>query len=96
MKSKEPSTTVVHSPEARQALTVKELSSTGSQPQLITAAELASYLRISRRRVYQLVRDGVLPGVIIGRAVRFDPYVIKELVRRGGASFAHGWRKEAP
>ena len=95
MKPKEASTNVVHSPEARQASTVKDPPSTGAQSPLITAAELAAYLRMSRRQVYQLVRDGILPFARIGRAVRFDLRVIDEFVRQGGASFDHGWRKVA-
>ena len=62
---------------------------------LITATELSRWLAIRRKQVYQLARDGVLPSVPVGRAWRFDPVAIEEFIRRGGARFAHGWRKEA-
>lgn len=65
------------------------------QSQLITAAQLAEYLRIPVRQVYQLKRDGILPYSKWGRAIRFNLVVIAALERKGGAAFAHGWRKQA-
>lgn len=61
---------------------------------LIRVAELADYMGLPKPRVYQLAREGILPCVRLGRAVRFDPIVIQDFIRNGGATFAHGWRKD--
>lgn len=61
---------------------------------LLSAATLSEHLGISKARVYQLAREGVLPCVRLGRTIRFDPAVIQDFIGNGGASFAHGWRKE--
>jgi len=44
----------------------------------LTVKEVAALLKISYRRVYKLIKAGVLPGVKIGRAVR----VPEEALRR--------------
>jgi len=44
----------------------------------LTVKEVAALLKLSHRRVYKLIRAGVLPGVKIGRAVR----VPEEALRR--------------
>ena len=40
----------------------------------------------SIQRAYVLARQGAIPCVRIGRAVRFDPEAIREFMKRGGAS----------
>ena len=67
-----------------------------NQRPLITAALAAHRLGIPRARLYELSRLGVVPSVSVGRARRWDPLALEEWIRRGGASFEHGWRKEAP
>ena len=43
------------------------------EPEVITVDELASRCRIGRRQAYQLVRDGVVPGVIrLGKSIRIS------------------------
>ena len=50
-------------------------------PRLLTSREVASFLRISRARVAQLVREGQLPAVRIGHRgdYRFRPEDIELL-----------------
>jgi excisionase family DNA binding protein len=40
---------------------------------LLTVAEVARRLRVSRATVYKLVAEGKLPHVRIGNAIRFTP-----------------------
>jgi excisionase family DNA binding protein len=42
-----------------------------SEPKLMTVAEVAEYLRISRASVYRLVRSRQLPVSNVGRQLRF-------------------------
>ena len=56
-------------------------------PQLISTRQLAEGLLLPVRSVYQLAREGRIPGVIrIGRRIRFDAAVIADWLRapRGG------------
>lgn len=47
---------------------------------IMTPAEVATYLKISRAKVYRLVKAGQLPGVKIGRAWRFRKADIHNLL----------------
>jgi excisionase family DNA binding protein len=42
-----------------------------SEPKLMTVAEVAEYLRISRASVYRLVRSRQVPVSSVGRQLRF-------------------------
>lgn len=42
----------------------------------ITAAEAAEYLGLSTEKVYQMVRQGEMPGVKVGRRVLIDKHSI--------------------
>jgi excisionase family DNA binding protein len=58
-------------------------------PDLVTVAEVAESWRVPPARVYQLARDGVLPGVVrIGRLVRLDVARLREWAAAGGRSLA--------
>ena len=48
----------------------------------MTAEETGRWLGVRKAQVYQLVRDGVLPCVKLGRAVRFDPVELEEALDR--------------
>jgi len=39
---------------------------------MLTAAEASTILRVRVPQVYALARDGILPAVRVGRAVRFN------------------------
>ena len=65
-----------------------------TERRLMTAGEVSQWLGIRKQHAYELARDGVLPCVKLGRAIRFDPVELDEFLKNGGAAFAHGWRKE--
>ncbi len=43
------------------------------EPMLLTARQAARVLSISERTLWSLTKDGQIPAVRIGRAVRYDP-----------------------
>ncbi|MFB3882563.1 MAG: helix-turn-helix domain-containing protein [Armatimonadota bacterium] len=47
----------------------------------MTAEELADYLRLDRQTIYRKFRRGELPGVRIGRAIRFKRDVVDSWLR---------------
>lgn len=95
MKFENPSSNAAESLDGHHVRATGESSSCVCCRPLITAAELSQWLGIRRQQVYQLRRDGILPYVEVGRAIRFDPVAITAFLREGGAAFAHGWRKQA-
>ena len=57
----------------------------------LTTAELAAYLRASRRHVLQLQRKGVIPAYRIGSGWRFNlAEVVEALQRRAAEARARG------
>lgn len=40
------------------------------EPMLLTVAQVASLMQIARSRAYELVAQGVIPSVRVGRSVR--------------------------
>jgi excisionase family DNA binding protein len=48
---------------------------------VMTVDELAEYLRLDRQTVYRKFRSGELPGVRIGKAIRFKRDVIDAWLR---------------
>jgi excisionase family DNA binding protein len=55
---------------------------------LITATELSATTGIPKSRVFQLAREGQLPCIRLGRAMRFDPKAVKEWLAAGGTAGA--------
>jgi len=55
-------------------------------PTLLTAADLASQLGYPKSRIYELARDGDLPCIRFGRAMRFDPRAVREWLANGGTA----------
>jgi excisionase family DNA binding protein len=51
---------------------------------LITAQEAAAVLHVTRFRLYELARIGLLPTVRLGRQVRFDPSALQAFIETGG------------
>ena len=49
---------------------------------LLTVEEVVALLGISRSKLYQLVRDGSIATVKMGRSVRFRPSRVQEFVER--------------
>jgi excisionase family DNA binding protein len=54
-------------------------------PRMLTAEEASALLRVRLPQLYALARDGVIPSVRIGRAVRFSSTRLKEWIDAGGA-----------
>jgi excisionase family DNA binding protein len=48
---------------------------------LLTATEVASYLRISPSYAYQLMRRGEIPTIALGRAVRVQPHDLADFIK---------------
>lgn len=64
---------------ARPTATNREL------PRLLTAKELADHLgSVSPQRIYRLTREGVIPHIRLGRAVRFSAESVAEWIAAGG------------
>lgn len=49
-------------------------------PDVLTVDELAEILRVSRWSVYERVRDGSLPALHLGRALRFSRAAVAALL----------------
>ncbi len=56
---------------------------------ILTAAEVAKLLRVSRDTVYTLASRGELPGRRVGRTWRFPKDAIESYIRELGAVVAH-------
>lgn len=50
---------------------------------LLTVAEVASLLRLSKVTVYRMVKSGALPALKVGRSVRIPEHVVQEYLRSG-------------
>ena len=59
---------------------------------LLTAQQVAVLLQVPKARVYGLVRLGLLPGVRVGRQVRFSPDALREWIAAGGMALPGGLR----
>jgi excisionase family DNA binding protein len=69
-----------------------------TQNQLQTIQPAAKRIGVSKLRLYELVRSGVLPpGVVVrlGRHIRINPERLEEFIASGGASLPGGWRRKA-
>jgi excisionase family DNA binding protein len=51
---------------------------------MLLAQEAAEVLRVPRARVYELVRQGRLPAVRVGRLVRIPEAELRLWIARGG------------
>ena len=49
---------------------------------LLTAEETARELRIARRRIFEMIRDGTLPSVKIGKSRRISRQAIEAYIAR--------------
>lgn len=53
---------------------------------LLDAEELATQLGESKQTVYALAREKGLPCIRFGRAIRFDPFAVREWLQSGGTA----------
>jgi excisionase family DNA binding protein len=49
---------------------------------LLTVAEVAAIMRLSKMTVYRMVNSGQLPALKVGRSVRIPEHVVDEYLRR--------------
>jgi excisionase family DNA binding protein len=49
---------------------------------LLTVAEVAALMRLSKMTVYRMVNSGTLPALKVGRSVRIPEHVVDEYLRR--------------
>ena len=65
------------------------------QKKLLPIPEVAQVLDVPAPRVYDLVRQGILPGVVrLGRQIKVDQDQLWEFIERGGQALPGGWKKE--
>jgi len=55
-----------------------------------TVIEIAELLNLSPDRVYEAIRQNLLPSVHIGRQIRIEEQAFNEWVRQGGMRYAPG------
>lgn len=55
-------------------------------PRLLTAKQLARQTSLPLSRVYALAREGKLPVIRLGRAMRFDPDAVRAFFDDGGTA----------
>ena len=60
---------------------------------LLRVPRVAEILDLTPARIYELVREGVLPAVRLGRQVRIDPEALEAWIDSGGQSLPGGWRR---
>ena len=61
---------------------------------LLKVPEVARILDTSEGRVYTMLREGILPGVRLGRQIRVDREALEEFIRNGGQALPGGWKRE--
>ena len=52
--------------------------------ELLTVPETAHILRVRPARAYELVREGVIPSIRLGRQIRIDRETLAAWLRDGG------------
>lgn len=62
--------------------------------ELLTIDEVSQILKVSRQRVYELCRIGIIPHVRLGRQIRVHPGRLQECLTEGGRGLPGGWRRE--
>ena len=53
-----------------------------TEVRLLTVAEVAAILRLSKMTVYRMVNRGALPALKVGRSVRIPEHVVDEYLLR--------------
>ena len=52
-----------------------------NEVRLLTVAEVAEIMRLSKMTVYRMVNSGALPALKVGRSVRIPEHVVDEYLR---------------
>ena len=66
-----------------------EREATRGDPVLLTVPETAKVLRISRNLAYDLVRQGEIPAIRLGRVIRVPRARLEQWLDSGSASSGH-------
>jgi len=53
-------------------------------PDLLSVMETADVLRIGRGKTYELVREGVVPSIVLGRSIRIPKTALERMLGGGG------------
>ena len=59
---------------------------------LLTITEVSKQLNVSKERVYDLVRSGLIPSVHLGRQLRVSQEALQDWANSGGRALPGGWR----
>jgi excisionase family DNA binding protein len=60
-------------------------------PELLTVAEVAALVRVSKMTIYRMIRKGELPAIAVGKSYRIPIAEVRRLTRvRGGLDDTHG------
>ena len=62
---------------------------------LLTVSEVAQYLQVTNARVYELIREGTVQAVRLGRQVRINPAILQTFVDQGGPALPGGWKRQS-
>lgn len=57
---------------------------------MLRVAAVAGMLDLPEKRIYELVRAGVLPHVRVGRSIRFNAETLAAWIEAGGAGYDNG------
>lgn len=71
-------------PDALHTATEYESPAPTSLPRLLTADEVAPYLRVPTARVYEMARLDLIPAIRMKRQVRFLEAALLDWLKRGG------------
>ena len=55
-----------------------------------TVLEIGELIKLSPDRVYEAIRQGLLPSVHIGRQIRIEEQTFHDWVRQGGTRYSGG------
>lgn len=60
---------------------------------LLTTREVDALLGVRRGRTEELIRQGLLPAVRLGRQVRVEETSLRAWITAGGQAWPGGWRR---
>ena len=66
----------------------------GGRVGLQTVEDVARDFGVSKARMYELIRQGLIPVVRLGRQIRLSPDALDEWIRAGGQALPGGWKRE--
>lgn len=61
---------------------------------LLKVEQVAALLNVPRARAYELIRQGLLPAVRLGKQVRVHPAQLEGFIANGGQPLPGGWRND--